>query len=98
MEHNAYVYIMTNGNHTTFYIGVTTDLPQRIRQHREGTGSIFVQKYKLVKLVYFEGFDRIIDAIAHEKRMKRWRRAWKESLIDKKNPNWEDLFEGLWYI
>ncbi len=91
----GWVYIMTNGPHGTLYIGVTADLPARICQHREGTGSQFCRKHGLTRLVYGEHFDRIVDAIAREKAMKRWKRAWKLKLICRDNPHWNDLFEHI---
>lgn len=92
---SGWVYIMTNGPHGTLYIGVTADLPARIHQHRLGTGSAFCRKYGLTRLVYAEHYDRIVDAIAREKAMKRWKRAWKLRLIRKANPYWEDLFDHI---
>ncbi len=92
---NAWVYIMTNGPHGTLYIGVTADLPARIYQHLQGTGSEFCRKHGLVRLVYVEPYDHIVDAIAREKAMKRWKRAWKLRLICRDNPHWDDLFEHI---
>ena len=88
----GYVYIMTNGTNGTLYIGVTAELAARVMQHRSGTGSDFCQRYGLVRLVYIERHERIDDAIAREKAIKAWRRAWKLNLIAKTNPNWDDLF------
>ena len=86
------VYIITNRNNTTLYIGVTSNLPQRIYQHQEKQVDGFSKKYNLYKLVYFEQFNTMEDAICREKRLKNWRRAWKEDLISKHNPNWVDLY------
>ncbi len=91
----GWVYIMTNGPHGTLYIGVTSDLAKRVWQHREGTGSEFCRKHGLTRLVYAEPYDRIHDAIVREKAMKKWKRAWKLSLICRDNPNWDDLSEHL---
>ncbi|HXD02368.1 MAG TPA: GIY-YIG nuclease family protein [Novosphingobium sp.] len=91
----GWVYIMSNAPHGTLYIGVTANLPARIWQHREGTGSEFCQKHGLTRLVYVETYDRIEDAIAREKAMKRWKRAWKLRLICRDNPNWNDLFDQI---
>ncbi|MEM9934823.1 MAG: GIY-YIG nuclease family protein [Bacteroidota bacterium] len=88
---NAHVYILTNKGNTVLYIGITTDLRKRILQHSEGSGGVFTQKYRLNKLVYFEGFDRITDAIHREKQLKNWRRSWKKELITDFNPQWRDL-------
>ena len=88
---SSYVYILTNKNKTTLYIGVTSDLQRRIVEHNEGVGSKFTQKYSLKHLVYYEKFDNIIEAIEREKQLKRWSRIKKEELILKLNPDWEFL-------
>jgi len=77
----------------TIYTGVTADIGRRAFQHREGTGSRFVAKYSLLRLVYVEPYERIDEAIAREKAVKKWRRQWKIDLIEAANPNWLDLFE-----
>ncbi|MFA9201819.1 MAG: GIY-YIG nuclease family protein [Cypionkella sp.] len=74
------------------YVGVTSDLAARITQHREGTGSDFCVRYGLHRLVWADRGDRIEDCIAHEKRLKRWRREWKFDLVEQANPDWRDLF------
>ena len=79
----------------TLYVGVTSDLPTRVTQHREGRGSDFCKKYGLDRLVWAERGDTIDECIAQEKRIKRWRRAWKFDLIEKANPDWDDLFNLL---
>ena len=91
----GWVYIMADRYRGTMYVGVTTDLPARIYQHRTGHGSDFCARYGLHRLVWAERCDTIEDAIAHEKRVKRWRRAWKFELIEKANPDWADLFDQL---
>ena len=91
----GWVYIMTNGPHGTLYIGVTADLAKRVSDYRVGTGSEFCRKHGLTRLVYTEPYDKIIDAIAREKAMKRWKRAWKLRLICQDNPDWEDLFAHI---
>ena len=91
----GYVYIMTNRPNGTLYIGVTSDLIQRAYQHREGLVQGFTKRYGLKRLVYFEQYDDIRDAIQREKNMKHWPRAWKVRLILKSNPTWRDLFEEL---
>ena len=88
----GWVYIMTNMKNGTLYIGVTANLPARVVQHREGTGSGFCKRYGLTRLVYAERHDRIEDAIAREKAVKAWQRAWKLRLIGEMNPSWDDLF------
>ena len=87
----GYVYILTNKNKTSLYIGVTSDLQRRIIEHNEGIGSKFTKKYALKHLVYYEKFDNITEAIEREKQLKRWSRTKKDELIDKLNPEWEFL-------
>ena len=89
---SAWVYIMSNRKDGVLYIGVTSDLSRRIIQHREGKGSAFCRRYGLTRLVYAEEHDSIGDAIAREKAMKAWTRAWKIELIEGANPEWDDLF------
>ena len=91
----GWVYIMADRYRGTMYVGVTSDLPARIHQHRIGTGSDFCARYGLNRLVWAERGDTIEDCIAHEKRIKRWRREWKFALIERGNPEWSDLFELL---
>ena len=91
----GWVYIMSNAAHGTLYIGVTSDLAARVCAHREGRGSAFCRKYNLVRLVYAEHHDTIIDAIAREKAMKKWKRQWKLRLIRQQNPDWLDLYETI---
>ncbi|WVN99502.1 GIY-YIG nuclease family protein [Qipengyuania sp. HL-TH1] len=83
---------MSNRKDGVLYIGVTADLSRRIVQHREGKGSAFCRRYGLTRLVYAEEHDSIEDAIAREKAMKAWKRAWKIELIEGANPEWDDLF------
>ena len=87
----SYIYILTNKNRTTFYIGVTADLKNRIVQHINGIGSAFTRKYKLRYLIYFEEFSDINTAIAREKQLKNWHRRWKLNLIKKVNPTLETI-------
>ena len=86
---------MTNRQDGVLYIGITADLPMRITQHRNGAGSSFCRRYGLVRLVHAEEYDDIGDAIAREKAMKAWKRAWKIELIEKGNPEWCDLYDHL---
>ncbi len=76
----------------TIYTGVTADIARRSYQHRSGTGSRFVKRYDLLRLVHVKHFDRIDEAIAREKAIKKWRREWKIELIERANPDWNDLF------
>jgi len=90
-----YVYILASGRNGTLYTGVTGDLSRRVWEHREGDPKGFTAEYGVTKLVWYQGFDEIGDAILAEKRIKRWRRAWKLELIEKNNPQWLDLYETL---
>jgi putative endonuclease len=90
---SAWVYIMSDRKDGVLYIGVTADLSRRIVQHREGKGSAFCRRYGLTRLVYAVKHDSIEDAIAREKTMKAWKRAWKIELIEGVNPAWDDLFD-----
>jgi putative endonuclease len=91
----GWVYIMTNAPAGTLYTGVTSNLAARITQHRSGEGSSFCKKYGLTRLVYAEQHGRIDEALAREKAMKAWKRAWKIELIEAHNPGWDDLFDTL---
>ena len=90
MKH-PHIYIMANNKNTTLYIGVTSKLPQRVYQHKFKMNPSFTAKYNLIKLVYFESFENMYDAISHEKQLKNWRREWKNNLIERVNPQWLDL-------
>jgi putative endonuclease len=89
----GYVYILASKKNGTLYIGVTSNPPARIEQHRRGKGSAFVKKYGVMRLVYYELYPLYTDAIRRETNLKRWKRAWKIDLIQKHNPNWDDLLE-----
>ena len=92
---SGWVYMMADRYRGGIYTGVTSDIGARTWQHRAGRGSRFVRKYHMLRLVYAEPWDRIDEAIAREKAIKKWRRAWKIELIEQANPNWRDLFEHL---
>ena len=92
---NYYVYIVTNKPRGTLYIGMTNNLIRRAYEHRKGLIEGFTKKYNLKRLVYYEVFNRVEDAILREKRLKKWNRQWKIDLIEKVNPNWYDLYEKL---
>ena len=93
MEYSGVVYIMASRRNGTIYIGVTSDLPKRVWQHREGLIDGFTKTYGCKMLVWFERHDTIEAAILREKQMKEWRRAWKLRRIEEMNPDWNDLFE-----
>lgn len=85
------VYIMASARNGTIYIGVTSDLAARVRQHREAGGTGFTQKYGCKTLVWYEQHGSIVEAIVREKALKTWRRKWKMALIEGRNPQWLDL-------
>jgi putative endonuclease len=89
-EKNYFVYIMTNRS-KSLYTGVTDSLVRRVREHKLGIGSAFTSRYKLDRLVYFERFEDIHNAIEREKRIKGWLRIKKIALIVSVNPTWKDL-------
>ena len=91
----GWVYIMADRYRGTMYVGVTSDLAARVHQHRNGEGSDFCGKYALTRLVWAEHGDDILSCIAHEKRLKRWRREWKFALIERANSEWNDLYDQL---
>jgi putative endonuclease len=92
MQKGSYIYIMTNQNKTTLYIGVTNDLERRVQEHRTHIHKdSFTAKYNLEKCVYYEIFLDIEQAIAREKQLKRWSRSKKEMLIKRINPEWNNL-------
>ena len=94
-ERCFYVYILASRIGGTVYIGVTNDLVRRVAEHRLKIGESFTKRYGVARLVYLEVFDQIEQAIQREKRLKKWNRAWKISLIEKDNPNWNDLYPGI---
>ena len=95
MEKGGFVYIMASGRNGTLYIGVTSNLIQRVWQHRAGMADGFTKKYDCKTLVWFEPFSEIGAAIQREKQMKEWKRLWKLRVIEEMNPDWNDLFESL---
>jgi putative endonuclease len=92
---NFYVYILANKIGGTLYIGVTNDLIRRVAEHRSKIAQSFTKRHDVTRLVYFECFDQIEQAIHREKRLKKWTRAWKISLIEKDNPDWNDLYPEI---
>ncbi len=94
-DKHFYVYILASKIGGTLYIGVTNDLIRRVWEHREKLAAGFTHKHDVHRLVYFEQFDDVENAIQREKRLKKWKRDWKVSLIEENNPNWDDLFEQL---
>jgi putative endonuclease len=94
-ERNYYVYIVASGLGGTLYIGVTNDLVRRVHEHKNKSVEGFTKKYGVDRLVYFEPFDDVENAIRREKRLKKWNRAWKIRLIEEANPNWADLYSSI---
>lgn len=93
-EYNFYVYVMASSS-GTLYIGITNDLVRRVAEHKEGKIEGFTKKYSCKKLIYFEHFGCIYDAIEKKKIIKKWRREKKQNLIKKMNPHWNDLYPEL---
>jgi putative endonuclease len=91
MPKECFVYILTNKLHTVLYTGVTNNPGERIDAHKSGGGSLFTRKYNVTKLVHFETFGEIEEASRREKQLKRWKRVWKDELVGKSNPHWEEL-------
>jgi putative endonuclease len=89
------VYMLTSRRNGTLYIGVTRDLASRVWLHRQGRGSKFTARYNVHRLVWVEFHPMLADAIAREKRLKNWRRAWKLDLIEAENPDWRDLYDEI---
>ncbi|MGH7025440.1 MAG: GIY-YIG nuclease family protein [Caulobacteraceae bacterium] len=89
------VYMMSNRKHGTLYVGVTSDLITRAVQHQDGEIPGFTVTYGLKRLVWYEQHETIIGAIQREKSLKKYKREWKLNLIERDNPNWDDLLEQL---
>ncbi len=90
-----YVYILTNDRDKLLYIGVTNNLQRRVYEHKNGLFEGFTKDYGIHKLVYYEMCHDVKDAIKREKQLKNWRREKKIALIERMNPNWKDLGEGI---
>ena len=91
----SYIYILSNKKRTVLYVGVTSDLFNRITQHKNSVGSEFTKRYQLKDLIYCEEFPDINQAILREKQLKNWRKEWKWNLIKIENPELKDLFPEL---
>jgi putative endonuclease len=90
-----WVYILASAIGGTLYIGVTNDLVRRVYEHKTNAVPGFTGRYRIHRLVYFEQFGDIENAIRREKRLKKWNRSWKIRLIEERNPNWDDLFPAI---
>lgn len=95
MARNYWVYILASERNGTLYIGVTNDIGRRMWEHRKGLAEGFTKKYGVKLLVHFEVFEDVNSAIHRETLLKKWKRRWKIELIEKHNPDWRDLAEGL---
>ncbi|MEL7361714.1 MAG: GIY-YIG nuclease family protein [Bacteroidota bacterium] len=95
MPRPGFVYILASKPNGTLYIGVTSDLVQRMQEHRDGAVEGFTKRYDVHRLVHIEQYDDIREAVERERRLKRWNRAWKLDLIRTSNPTWRDLVEDL---
>ena len=89
------VYILASHKNGTLYTGVTSNLIQRVYQHKNNLIEGFTKKYGVHSLVYYELHENILSAITREKQIKKWKRQWKIELIEKNNPNWKDLYYEL---
>jgi len=89
------VYILASKRNGTLYIGVTSDLQKRTREHKDNAIEGFTKKYGVHQLGYYELYGDIVSAITREKQMKKWNRAWKLELIEKQNPDWKDLWNDI---
>jgi putative endonuclease len=92
---SGFCYIMTNRPRGVLYVGVTSNLPRRAYEHRMGLLDGFTSRYGLTRLVHYEQYALIVDAVQREKTIKRWMRAWKIELVEKENPGWVDLYDQL---
>ncbi len=95
-QYGGTVYLLTNHWNAVLYLGITSNLIARVGEHKDKTHpNSFTAKYNTCKLVWYESFSRIEEAIDREKSMKKWKREWKERLINEMNPEWKDLFDML---
>jgi len=95
MSKSGYVYILSNKHRTVYYTGVTSQLLIRINSHRNGNGCTFTKKYNITELLYYCDFPTMYEAIQAEKRVKKWKRAWKIELIKTINPEMIDLWDEV---
>ena len=92
---SGYVYMLASKRDGTLYVGVTSDLTRRIWEHKQHAAGSFSARYGAVRLVWYQEYVDIGEAIVFEKRIKRWRREWKIKLIEEMNPDWRELYGGL---
>ncbi len=89
------VYILASKRNGTLYIGTTSNLVQRVWQHKNDVAEGFTERYGVTTLVWYEAHETMLSAIEREKQLKEWRRVWKLQMIERSNPSWRDLFEDL---
>jgi putative endonuclease len=94
-DHRYFVYMLASKPQGTLYVGVTNDLQRRVEEHREGAVPGFTKKYAVHRLVWFDEFGAVQEAIAQEKRLIHWHRDWKRNLIEQEKPHWDDLYPAL---
>ncbi|MFA5777355.1 MAG: GIY-YIG nuclease family protein [Parcubacteria group bacterium] len=90
-----FVYMLASKRNGTLYIGVTSNLPKRVWEHKNNLVGGFTKKYNIHNLVYFEQTENVQSALLQEKQLKKWKRDWKIELIEKDNPEWKDLYEKI---
>lgn len=95
MEKQPCIYILASKKNGTLYIGVTSNLPKRIWQHKNNLVDGFTAKYNIHQLVWYEQHNTLETAIQKEKQMKNWKREWKVNVIEASNPEWIDLYDGI---
>ena len=95
MARNPCVYVLVSGKHGTLYVGVTSNLSQRLVAHRSGEVEGFTSRYHIHRLVYVEPHNSMEAAINREKQIKKWNRAWKIRLVERSNPEWRDLSDDI---
>ncbi len=94
-EKQPCVYLLASCRNGTLYVGVTSSLVKRVWEHRNNVVEGFTKKYDVHRLVWYETHETMLSAISREKRLKKWKRAWKIRLIESDNPEWRDLYEDL---
>ena len=95
MTRTYWVYMLASGRHGTLYIGMTNDLGRRAYEHRTDAVKGFTSRYGVHRLVWYESYENVTEAIAREKQLKHWNRDWKIRLIEEFNPDWSDLYPTL---
>jgi len=95
MERKPAVYILASKRNGTLYVGVTSNLVKRVWEHKNNLVGGFTRKHRVHRLVYYERFDTMLEAITREKQMKRWHRTWKLKVVEEMNPEWRDLWENF---